>query len=343
MSCAISVNIPFVTGRCDFYGRNLYPNTAPAVKHAYLDALITEARSVGDDLGESVSCVAFEGGALGTIEPEKLREFLSELASALPLADDCFVSAEVDPGLLSTATMDELLSFGISMLRFHCLTSNPIESEWLDRAGAVGEMAKSRIVLESAGFSNIDAQILVGFAGQTEKTLLKTLRELVLLSGVNHCTLLPARGSAAGDAVLGAEMFCAASAFLEEHGFVQYTPLCFAKPGFGLPIECVRKRGDVVGLGPSTVSRLGNLMWANSGDIDMYIQSGADPEAITESVVEIAGPLASAQKEIAHLWQLGSTSLSVDFGDLLHEGRLSVQGCLDFDEVARRIVAEFVE
>ena len=103
MSCAISVNIPFVTGRCDFYGRNLYPNTAPAVKHAYLDALITEARSVGDDLGESVSCVAFEGGALGTIEPQKLREFLFELASALPLADDCFVSAEVDPCLLYTS------------------------------------------------------------------------------------------------------------------------------------------------------------------------------------------------------------------------------------------------
>lgn len=343
MGCAISVNIPFVTGRCDFYGRNLYTNTAPAIKHAYLDALIAEARSVGEDLGEPVSCVAFEGGALGTIEPQKLREFLPELASALPLADDCFVSAEVDPGLLSTATMDELLAFGISALRFHCLTSNPIESEWLERAGAVGEMAKSRIVLESAGFSNIDAQILVGFAGQTEKTLLKTLRELVLMSDVSHCTLLAARGSMSGDAAFAAEMFCVASAFLEEHGFAQYAPLCFAKPGFELAIERLRKGGDVVGLGPSTVSRLGNLMWANGGDIDVYIQSGADPEAITESVVEIAGPLASAQKEIANLWQLESASLSADFGNLLCDGRLTAQGCLNFDEVARRVVSEFVE
>lgn len=343
MGCAISVNIPFVTGRCDFYGRNLYANTAPAIKHAYLDALIAEARSVGEDLGEPVSCVAFEGGALGTIEPQKLREFLSELASALPLADDCFVSAEVDPGLLSTATMDELLAFGISALRFHGLTSNPIESEWLERAGAVGEMAKSRIVLESAGFSNIDAQILVGFAGQTEKTLLKTLRELVLMSDVSHCTLLAARGSMSGDAAFAAEMFCVASAFLEEHGFAQYAPLCFAKPGFELAIERLRKGGDVVGLGPSTVSRLGNLMWANGGDIDVYIQSGADPEAITESVVEIAGPLASAQKEIANLWQLESASLSADFGNLLCDGRLTAQGCLNFDEVARRVVSEFVE
>ena len=343
MGCAISINIPFVTGRCDFYGRNLYANTAPAIKHAYLDALIAEARSVGEDLGEPVSCVAFEGGALGTIEPQKMREFLFELASALPLADDCFVSAEVDPGLLSTATMDELLAFGISALRFHCLTSNPIESEWLERAGAVGEMAKSRIVLESAGFSNIDAQILVGFAGQTEKTLLKTLREFVLMSGVNHCTLLAARGSMSGDAAFAAEMFCVASAFLEEHGFAQYAPLCFAKPGFELAIERLRKGGDVVGLGPSTVSRLGNLMWANSGDIDVYIQSGADPEAITESVVEIAGPLASAQKEIASLWQLESTSLSADFGNLVCDGRLTAQGCLNFDEVARRVVSGFVE
>ena len=343
MGCAISINIPFVTGRCDFYGRNLYANTAPAIKHAYLDALIAEARSVGEDLGEPVSCVAFEGGALGSIEPQKMREFLFELASALPLADDCFVSAEVDPGLLSTATMDELLAFGISALRFHCLTSNPIESEWLERAGAVGEMAKSRIVLESAGFSNIDAQILVGFAGQTEKTLLKTLREFVLMSGVNHCTLLAARGSMSGDAAFAAEMFCVASAFLEEHGFAQYAPLCFAKPGFELAIERLRKGGDVVGLGPSTVSRLGNLMWANGGDIDVYIQSGADLEAITESVVEIAGPLASAQKEIANLWQLESASLSADFGNLLCDGRLTAQGCLNFDEVARRVVSEFVE
>ena len=105
----------------------------------------------------------------------------------------------------------------------------------------------------------------------------------------------------------------------------------------------MRKSGDVVGLGPSTVSRLGNLMWANSGDIDVYIQSGADPEAVTESVVEITGALASAQKEIANLWQLGSTSLSADFGDLICDGRLTAQGCLDFDEVARRVVAEFVE
>ena len=343
MGCAISVNIPFVTGRCDFYGRNLYTNTAPAIKHAYLDALIAEARSVGEDLGEPVSCVAFEGGALGTIEPQKLREFLPELASALPLADDCFVSAEVDPGLLSTATMDELLAFGISALRFHCLTSNPIESEWLERAGAVGEMAKSRIELESAGFSNIYAQILFGFSGQTEKTLLKTLRELVLMSDVSHCTLLAARGSMSGDAAFAAEMFCVASAFLEEHGFAQYAPLCFAKPGFELAIERLRKGGDVVGLGPSTVSRLGNLMWANGGDIDVYIQSGADLEAITESVVEIAGPLASAQKEIANLWQLESASLSADFGNLLCDGRLTAQGCLNFDEVARRVVSEFVE
>ena len=343
MSCAISVNIPFVTGRCDFYGRNLYPNTAPAVKHAYLDALITEARSVGDDLGESVSCVAFEGGGPLAPSNRKSRNSSSSSQARCPLLTIASCLPRSIPGFLSTATMDELLAFGISMLRFHCLTSNSTESEWLDRAGAVGEMAKSRIVLESAGFSNIDAQILVGLAGQTEKTLLKTLRELVLSSDVNHCTLLPARGSVAGDAVFAAEMFCVASSFLKEHGFVQYAPLCFAKPGFELAIEHVRKSGDVVGLGPSTVSHLGDLTWANGGDIDAYIRSEADPEVITESVVEIAGPLASAQKEISRLWQLGSTSLSVDFGNLVCEGRLTAQGCLDFDEVARRIVAEFVE
>ena len=338
----VSVNIPFITGRCDFYGRNLYANTAPAVKHAYLDALLCEARALAADLDGEVDCVAFENGAIGTIEPAKLRDFLAELKGILPMSADCHVSAEADCGLMSTATMEELKTFGIKTLRFHYLTSDPIESEWLSRACSVGEMAKTRIVMESAGFSNFDMQILIGLAGQSEKTLLKTLRESVLSGDVRHCTLLAAAGDVAADASQACAMFDVAKNFLLEHGFVQYAPTCFAKPGYELAVEARRKGDDFVSLGPSSVSRLDDVMWANSGDVDAYISSKADPETITQAAVELDDTMLKAQEIIGALWAMQACDLgscAADLGDFVSDGRLTITGCMNFDEVARRIVA----
>ncbi len=239
--------------------------------------------------------------------------------------------------------MDELLAFGISVLRFHCLRRIPLKAKG---SSVRAPWAKWRKVASCS--NRRDSSISMrkfwwGLQGRPRKTVLKT-RELVLSSDVNHCTLLPARGSVAGDAVFATEMFCVASSFSERARLCAVCALVFCEAWFfELAIERVRKSGDNSGSGPSTVSRLGDLTWANGGDIDAYIGRRPIPEVITESVVEMRARSHLRKKEISRLWQMGSTSLSVDFGNLVCEGRLTAQGCLDFDEVARRIVAEFVE
>lgn len=353
MGIAVSINIPFITGRADYYGRNLYANTAPAVKHAYCDALLAEAQSIGDDIrdaGEEVSVLAFENGAIGTIEPAKLRPFLRELAAALPLADDCFVSAEADPGLLSTATVEELRVLGVDALRFHYLTSDAVESEWLQRACAVNEMSKTRTVLEGTGVRDFDMQLLLGFRGQSEKTLVKTLRDAALMDEVNHCTLLVAAGEQFAGDELAVQMYGVAQAFLEEHGFVRYAPTCFAKPGHELAIEAGCKGDGIVSLGPSTTSRFAGLMWANAGDIQRYIESEADPEAITEVALEVGDAQAKALDAVEAAWRaqvvpqdalaavLAQDASALD-GLVAADGALTALGCLRFDAVAQKLTA----
>ena len=291
-TCTLTVNIPFVTGRCDFYGRALRRNASPGCKHAYLDALLAEARWSCPDIasnGLEIDRISFYNGSLGTVEPGHLRSFLHELACVAPLAPARHLDAEVDPGLVSTALLGELRQQGLDLLRFHYLTSDPVESERMERPCSTVEMPKTRIVTDAAGFHTFDMQVLVGLAGQTEKSLLKTLRDAVLTDGVVHCTLIAASGPLAlKDPVLVLRLYETADWFLAEHGFAPYTPRCFAAHGHRIPCEADRyAKVDVIALGAGGLSRLGNLVWENTGNLDRYIEGSSDAECITSRIGEV--------------------------------------------------------
>ena len=286
-TCTLLVNIPFVTGRCDYYGRALHRNAPPALKRAYLEAVLTEARWSCPDIaaaGAQVSRVAFCGGSLGTIEPDLLHAFLRELSRVAPLAPGCSIGAEVDPGLVSTALLGELRQRGLDLLRFHYLTSDPVESERMARPCSSVEMPKTRIVADSAGFHRFDMQVIVGLAGQTEKTLFKTLREAVLSDGVVHATVLTACGPLAEkDPSKTLALHEAAEGFLSGHGFTAYVPHCFTTaPQHRIVEELGRYAAtDTVALGVGGTSRLGDLAWENTSDLERYIAGSADPARIT--------------------------------------------------------------
>lgn len=367
MSCTLAINIPFVLGRCDYYGRPLHPDTPTAKKQAYLDALLGEARAVAGDLDGEVDELAFVNGSLSTIEPRFFHSFMRELSGAVPFAKDCYVSAEVDPGLVSSALIGELKMRGINMLRFHYLTSDAVESERLGLPSSSVEMSKTRIVMDSAGFETFDMQLLVGLSKQTEKTLLKSLRDAVLWDGVVHCTLIPASGPLAMGRDGAVELLDVAVAFLEEHGFVRYAPLCFAKEGFAIPLEKEQHtERSIVSLGPATTSQCGGYVWSNRGDLDAYIKAKGDPERITRMAVQLDEPSLRARALVGKLYRAEDLSAStltaaesaaleelVDRGLLVSTAagesgaeagfQLTSCGCLAFDEVSRRIMQTLVE
>lgn len=302
MSCTVCVNIPFVLGRCDYYGQGLRADVPPANRHAYLEALEAEARSTLPDIaaaGEAVRAIVLRNGALGTVEPDRLRHLLRVIAASAPLAPGCRLYAEADPGLVSTALIDELRTRDVrlAMLRFRYFTSDALESERIGRPCAALEMAKTRIVLDAAAFRVFDMQVLCGLAGQTEKTLLKTLRDATLMPGVVHCTLVAPRPPLAASEPETRALRATAEGFLREHGFAPYAPGHFAREGHELPFvqpdglelgASPRPALPVVSLGTGGVSRLDTLTWENTADPATYVRAQGNAELITVRVEESA-------------------------------------------------------
>lgn len=349
MQRILRINIPFVTGRCDYYGRPLFRSVTPDVKHAYLDALLDEARSIASEIDMPFNALCLANGAIGTIEPQKIRVFLRKLKSTLPFSDECHLYAEADPGLLSSALMAELKTEGLAMLRMHYLASDPLESERLERPCSYVEMQKTNIVLESLGPTEIDMQILIGAAGQTAKSLLKTLRDAVLSSNVTHCTIIPASGCLACENSEKAALLSVASKFLESHGFLRYTPLCFAKDKSFIPEESNRYSEETrIGIGPSEISHHGAMDWANCANLKNYIEHASNPNAIVATALENTLDIMMARCAVRALYALKAIDANKPYSTkLISEGLLKLndnntaslteKGCIEFGRVASTV------
>ncbi len=348
MQRILHINIPFVTGRCDYYGRVLVHGVAPNAKNAYREALSDEAQSRAAAIDAPFNTLCFSNGAIGTIDPRSFRSFLRDLKNTLPFEDECRLYAEADPGLLSSALMAELKAGGLTMLRMRYLTSDPVESERLERPCSLVEMQKTNIVLESFGTTKIDMQILVGAAGQTTKSLVKTLRDAVLSSNVVHCTIIPAQGRLACESDEKAALLSVASEFLKEHGFVRYTPLCFAKNESIVPEESNRYAEiQHIGIGLSEISHHNDMNWANCTDFEAYVNHAADPESIVATAFEDTSDVMTARAVVRALYTLNAIDANESFvAELANEGliecsgdaaSLSERGRIEFDRVASTV------
>ena len=348
MQRILHINIPFVTGRCDYYGRILFHGVAPSTKKAYVEALTGEVHSLAPEIDAPFTTLCLSNGAIGTIEPRLLRAFFRDLKKTMPFKDDCRLYAEADPGLLSSALMAELKAGGLAMLRMHYLTSDSVESERLERPCSLIEMQKTNIVLESLGATKIDMQILVGAAGQTTKSLIKTLRDAALSSNVTHCTIIPAQGRLACENDEKASLLSVASEFLKEHGFVRYTPLCFAKNESFVPEESNRySESKHIGVGLSEISHYNEMNWANCTDFKTYIDRAADPNSIVAAAFEDTSDVVAARAVVRALYTLNAVDADEPFvAELVSErllerrgdaASLSERGCIEFSRVASTV------
>ncbi|MCD6289615.1 MAG: radical SAM family heme chaperone HemW [Anaerolineae bacterium] len=235
MPLGLYVHIPFCQRKCPYCDFNSYAGMeylfAP-----FTAALVTEITRAGDAWGHPVVDTLFLGGGTPTVLPvEHLSRILSACRSSFPIAPEAEITCEANPGTVDQAKFVGLREIGVNRLSIGIQSFQDNELHILGRIHDAKQAKAAFCAARSAGFTNINLDLIYGLPSQTRETWVSTLNQAIALDpehlSLYALTVEPgtpfARWVAEGrlprpDDDLAADLYEIADDVLVANGYAQY-------------------------------------------------------------------------------------------------------------------------
>lgn len=264
------VHLPFCQQKCRYCDFASYAGCS-SLMPAYVDALLTEAEVMAEQLYHpTMETVFLGGGTPSLLPPPLLKRLLHGLQSIFCIDDEAEFTSEANPGTLTAEWLDAAVSYGVNRLSMGMQAFQPGLLKALGRIHDFAQVEHSVELAKSAGLKNISLDLMFGLPGQTLSHWQETM-EAALSLFPKHLScygLIPEEGTPlkadldAGRLLLPSEdeeraMYDATLSTLSQHGFQQYEISNFALPGY----DCQHNLGywrqiPYLGLGASASSML---------------------------------------------------------------------------------------
>lgn len=285
------IHIPFCKSKCRYCDFASYPGREGCM-HAYVDALLTEARIRAEALHHpAMETVFIGGGTPSLLLADELDRLLTGLKALFPLASDAEFTSEANPGTLTEAWLDTAVRHGVNRISMGMQAYQPELLRTLGRIHDFAQVEASVQLCRDHGIRDLNLDLMFGLPGQTPEQWLETLHAALSLQP-QHLScygLIPEDGTplmadlTAGQLTLPDEederrMYDDTLRTLALHGFEQYEISNFALPGHA----CRHNLGywrqiPYLGLGASASSMLPDssafcLRETNPATLDAYTQ-----------------------------------------------------------------------
>jgi oxygen-independent coproporphyrinogen-3 oxidase len=286
------VHVPFcehVCPYCDFAVLGV-GRLAEADEDAFVDSALREFELVRESVsGREVASVYFGGGTPSLLRPASIARLLDAFAAELHFATP-EITVELNPGQLEVSRVPELRALGVTRLSIGLQALDDGVLRRLGRAQAGEQALRGLEVCIAAGFASLSVDLIYGAPGQSLDTLLGDVERVIDL-GVPHVsayalTLEPGTPFALAaergkldlpdeDTVLAMSRLTRAR--LCAAGITQYEISSYARAGHrSRHNQRYWQRRDVLGLGPSAASLVGERRFRNAREL------GAWREALAE-------------------------------------------------------------
>ncbi len=287
-SAGLYIHVPFCKkkcGYCSFYsvchGENAGAGFVDALKTEFrkYDALCFDTLYIGGGTPTAVSDMDFDN----------ICDFAFKVNGEK--------TVEANPESLSSAKISILKEHGFNRLSIGLQSPARKDLEFLGRIHSFEDFRKCFITARSAGFKNINVDLIYGLENQSLKEWLKNLEKITAYEPEHiSCYCLSIERDSgfyerAGENPIRlpcdditASMFIETHKFLAATGYVHYEISNFAKKAK----ECAHninywKNGQYAGLGPSAWSFIDNIRFRNVSDLNGYLASaGAGESCIGE-------------------------------------------------------------
>lgn len=287
---SLYIHIPYCKSKCAYCDFCSSPDLTTA--KAYASELKRRLAARAVTVKAPVTSVYFGGGTPTAAGAEALCDILGIIKSAYALEADCEITVEANPGTVTEADLSLLRFAGFNRLSAGIQTANGSELEALGRTShtvADGEKLVSRA--RSAGFENINLDLMYGIPGQTLASFEQSIDFVVSLcpEHISAYALKLEEGTPLykrrdtldlPDDDLCADMYLLLNRKLEEKGYGRYEISNFSKPGRQSRHNLrYWQGGDYLGFGVSAASLYKNVRYLQSRDMNAFLQ-GKEPDEI---------------------------------------------------------------
>lgn len=284
---SLYLHIPFCRTICTYCAFNTYAGMDDQIT-PFVGALAKEIRWLAAHGPHTrVGTIYFGGGTPSLLTPEHYRELFTTLNDSFTIEPDAEISLEANPNDLNLPYLTALREVGFNRISIGMQSAQPTELELFHRRHDVPMVAAAVEASRTAGFDNLNLDLIFGIPNQTMANWQETLEYAIGL-GPQHFSLygLELKGGTAltkdvkagllptPDDDLAADMYEYASTRLPEAGLQQYEISNWCVPGYEAKHNLQYWHNlPYAGLGPGAHGYIGGARTIVMRSPERYIQA----------------------------------------------------------------------
>lgn len=291
----IYLHIPFCKSKCYYCDFISYCNEEYNI-NSYIECMQKEIEIKASELYKfaknnnenfEIDTIYIGGGTPSFIKEEYIIKLVSDVKKYFSVDKECEITIEVNPDTASLEKLVEYKKVGINRISIGLQTT---KNELLKEIGRIHNYEKfkdSYNNIKSAGFTNINVDLMIGMPNQNIKDVEKSIQEVIKLapSHISVYSLIIEEGTKLfeknnngelhlPDENLEREMYWKVKEKLEKEGFIHYEISNFAKKGKSSKHNCnCWNQNEYLGIGVAAHSFFNSIRFSNTINVEEYIKN----------------------------------------------------------------------
>jgi oxygen-independent coproporphyrinogen-3 oxidase len=185
---SLYVHIPWCVRKCPYCDFNSHEAKQAIPEEAYVNALIADLEAALPQVwGRRVYSIFFGGGTPSLFSAKSIEALLEAFRARLPLAPDCEVTLEANPGTFESDKFRDYRSAGVNRLSIGIQSFNP---RHLKALGRIHDDAEAHRAVEIAHrhFDNFNLDLMYALPQQTPEECMSDVG-MAIACGTQHLSL----------------------------------------------------------------------------------------------------------------------------------------------------------
>ena len=321
----IYIHIPFCKSKCLYCDFNSYANKDSCIDR-YIKSVKREIeRYAQENKNVLVKTIYIGGGTPSYIKEKYIKELIETIKKNFEIFSNAEITIEVNPGTVNRRKLECYYKVGINRLSIGLQSANDKLLKLIGRVHDFEDFLKTVKLANTVGFTNINADCMIGLPNQTIYDVEETINTLInlRLTHVSVYSLIVEPGTPlekkidSGELKLPDEeieryMYWFAKRKLEENGYLHYEISNFARPMFRSRhnMDCWNQK-EYKGFGVSASSYENRVRYTNISNIEQYIKNIEEEKFEENYIVEEKQDREAMMKEYMLLGLRKITGVSI--------------------------------